>query len=282
MAPRWLTRLIATGIPLLLAGCGGGDEDGSGPAVISGTIEIASGTRTDADTALDLTVQGLESSRTTPINGVQNESSPFPGNTILGGYVSAGSGNYSDGFRYPRDSSDELRLRLSNGQRVTVNIFPAPYNPANPESSDPPITRLKLESVDDNTTDASTGANDETTKSVQAQGSGAHDLTIEATGGGPARYVLRATSLSQGENLGAAASKILPGEAVVTMKAASGTGRMRSQAGSTISLAGQQRALGGGQHHVRMPREREAVIPADASRSESVARTLEWIQELAS
>ncbi|MGM0434102.1 MAG: S8 family peptidase [Pseudomonadota bacterium] len=283
MYPSWLTLLIVTGIPLLLAGCGGGDGgDGgkSGPGVISGTIEVASGTRSDADTALDLTVQGLESSRTTPINGVQNGSSPFPGNTILGGYVSAGSGTYSDGFGYPQDSSDELRLRLADGQRVTVNVFPAPYDPANPEPSDAPETRLKLESVDDDSTDEQTPANEETTKSVQAQGNGEHDLTIEATGGGPARYVLRATSLSQGQTLGAAASEILPGEAVVTMEAASGTERMRSQAGSTMSMAGQQRALGGGQHHVRMPREREAVLSANVSRSESVARTLEWIREL--
>ncbi|MFO7788420.1 MAG: S8 family serine peptidase [Halospina sp.] len=283
MYPSWLTRLIVTAIPLLLAGCGGGDGgDGgkSGPGVISGTIEVASGTRSDADTALDLTVQGLESSRTTPINGVQNGSSPFPGNTILGGYVSAGSGTYSDGFGYPQDSSDKLRLRLADGQRVTVNVFPAPYDPANPEPSDAPETRLKLESVDDDSTDEQTPANEETTKSVQAQVNGEHDLTIEATGGGPARYVLRATSLSQGQTLGAAASEILPGEAVVTMEAASGTERMRSQAGSTMSMAGQQRALGGGQHHVRMQREREAVLSANVSRSESVARTLEWIREL--
>lgn len=279
MYPWRLTRLIVTGAAtLLLAACGGDGGGSNGPGVIRGTIEIASGTRTDADTALDLTVQGLDSSRDVPLNGVQNSDSPYPGNVTVGGYVSSGAGSYGNGFSYPADDTDQLRVSLVNGQRVTVNIFPAPYNPSGATLA-PPSTQLRLEPVEGGV-DAESADNQETTKSVQAQQDGEHDLILTASGGGPARYVVRVTSLSQGETLGVAGSDILPGEAIVTMEPGSGSGQMRTQAGTAVASAGQQRALGGGQHHVRMPREREALTPADATRSETVVRTLEWIREL--
>lgn len=279
MYPRWLTQLIVSGAStLLLAACGGDGGGANGPGVIRGTIEIASGTRTDADTALDLTVQGLDSSRDVPLNGVQNSGSPYPGNVTVGGYVSSGAGSYGNGFSYPADDTDQLRLSLVNGQRVTVNIFPAPYNPSGATLA-PPSTQLRLEPVAGGV-DSESADNQETTKSVQAQQGGEHDLILTASGGGPARYVVRVTSLSQGETLGVAGSDILPGEAIVTMEPGSGSGQMRTQAGTAVASAGQQRALGGGQHHVRMPREREALMPADATRSETVVRTLEWIREL--
>ncbi|PAU76970.1 hypothetical protein CK501_15500 [Halovibrio salipaludis] len=262
---------------LLLAACGG-SGDSNGPGVIRGTIEIASGTRTDADTALDLTEQGLDSSRSSPLSGVQNDGAPFPGNVTVGGYVSAESGVYGNGFQYPADASDRLQVNLVEGQRVTVNIFPAPYNPSG-SSGNAPVTQLELDPVASGSAD-STGSNEEANKSVQAQQDGAHNLIIRARGGGPARYVVRATSLNQGQTLGISGTDILPGEAIVTMESGMGSGRMRTQAGAAVSLAGQQRALGGGQHHVRMPREREALFQADTSRKKEVARTLEWVREL--
>ena len=217
MYPRWLTQLIVSGAStLLLAACGGDGGGANGPGVIRGTIEIASGTRTDADTALDLTVQGLDSSRDVPLNGVQNSGSPYPGNVTVGGYVSSGAGSYGNGFSYPADDTDQLRLSLVNGQRVTVNIFPAPYNPSGATLA-PPSTQLRLEPVAGGV-DSESADNQETTKSVQAQQGGEHDLILTASGGGPARYVVRVTSLSQGETLGVAGSDILPGEAIVTME----------------------------------------------------------------
>lgn len=281
MYPGRLTRAIVTGVSMLaLTACGGGDGSTNGPGVIRGTIEVASGTRADADTALDLTVQGLSRSRSMPLRDVQNESSPFPGNVILGGYVSADPGTYGNGFGYPEDDSDKLRLRLVAGQRVTVNVFPAPYDPAGTTSFNSPEIQLQLQSVVDGRIEDSTGANDETIKAVQAQSEGEHDLIITAAGGGPARYVIRATSLSQGRTLGVSGADIRPGEAIVTMASGSGSGRMRTQAGATVARAGQQRALGGGQHHVRMPPEREALMPAHATRRDTIARTREWIREL--
>lgn len=127
---------------------------------------------------------------------------------------------------------------------------------------------------------SSTSTDTASTKTVQAQQDGEHDLIITATGGGPARYVVRATSLSQGQVLGISGGDFFAGEAIVTMKRSRG----RASGVRATSLSGvnatRQRALGGGQFHMRMPLERQAVLPAGASDRIRKRETLAWVREL--
>ena len=268
-------------VGLSMAGCG----DGNGQiGTLSGTIEISSGTRVDRDTALDLEGEGLNSSLRRPINGVQNPDNPFPGNVIAGGYVSAYPGSYNPELGYPKDELDTLRLQLSEGQRVSVNFFPAPFNPSGePGTGDAPKTRLTLRPVGNEANEVSTAEDTELNKSVEAPQNGKHNLVIEATDGDPARYVLRATSLSENETLGQASADFEPGEAIITTETAATGGAIRAQARGPSELSsqvGSQRGLGRNHFRVTMPIEREAVLPATASKARSKAQTLEWIREL--
>lgn len=270
-------------VGLLMGGCGGGDGEGimgRQNGTLSGTVEISSGTRVDADTALDLETTELTSSLSQPISGVQNTNSPFPGNVIAGGYVSVGSGDYNGTeLEYPQDERDTLRMQLSEGQRVSVNFFPAPFDASGESGTGAdPVTSLTLQAVDGTSSDSS-AENTEPNKSVEAQEDGAHNLIIEAAGGGPARYVLRATSLSQDETLGQASTDFVPGEAIITTEAMASDGVMRAQAAMPVDVAS-QKSLGGAQFRVTMPLERQAVMPATLSEAGRKAETLEWIREL--
>lgn len=279
---HWMIRFS---LPLLaglsMVGCGGDGDGmvGPEPGTLSGTITIASGSRVDADTALDLETSGLDSSRTQPLAGVQNPDNAFPGNVLAGGFVSFDSGSYSAEFAFPRDRSDVLRINLVEGQRVSVNVFPAPFNVSGESGFDDPETRLTLEPVNDASGAVSTASNTELNKSVKAQQDGEHDLTIEATGGGPARYVLRATSLSQDETLGQASMDFKPGEAIITMESRISSGGIRAQAVPSVNAAN-QRSLGGNQFRAEMPLKRQAVLPATAAPASRKQETLEWIREL--
>ncbi|WP_166646000.1 S8 family peptidase [Halospina denitrificans] len=254
------------------------------PGTLSGTIEISSGTRVDRDTALDLEIGGLDSSLSSPIEGVQNPSAPFPGNVIAGGYVSAYSGSYDAELDYPKDDRDTLRLQLSEGQRVSVNFFPALADSSGEfETEDAPQTKLTLTPVGNEANKVSSAEDRELNKSVQAPQNGEHDLVIRTTDGGPARYVLRSTSLSGNETLGQASADFEPGEAIITREAVESGGAIRAQASGSVELADQvasQKGLGGNQFQVTMPIEREAILPAGASNSRRKAQTLEWIREL--
>lgn len=284
---HWWVRLSLPWLAgLMVAGCGG---DGDGimepeSGTLSGTIKIASGSRVDADTALDLEVSDLDSAQAQPIDGVQNPDNPFPGNVIAGGYVSAESGSYSDELDYPRDERDKLRLQLSEGQRVSINFFRAPFNPSGESGTgSDPVTALRLELADDEDIFDETGANKDLNKSVKAPESGNYNLEINATDGGPVRYVLRATSLSGNETLGQESMDFEPGEAIVTEESVASDGAIRAQANGPVELAdkvGSQRRLGGNQSRVTMPIERQAELPATASRARRKAATLEWIREL--
>jgi|GEM_PF-663575 serine protease len=271
---------------LSLTACGG-DGDGfmdNQPGTLSGTIEISSGTRVDRDTALDLEVGGLDSSRDGPIEGVQNPDAPFPGNVIAGGYVSAYSGSYDAELDYPKDELDTLRLQLSEGQRVSVNFFPALVDlSGESETGDAPKTKLTLTPVGGEVNGVSSAEDRELNKSVQAPQNGEHDLVIKATDGGPARYVLRSTSLSENETLGQAFADFEPGEAIITTETVASDGAIRAQANGSVELADQvasQKELGGNQFQVTMPIEREAILPAGASNSRRKTETLAWIREL--
>ncbi|MEQ6884258.1 S8 family serine peptidase [Salicola sp. Rm-C-2C1-2] len=280
---RPLQRLIlnATAV-LLVTACGGGGGSGSSSGseargVLKGTIEIASGTRVDADTALNLQKQDLEVSRGSPLKEPQNDvDNPFPGNVIAGGYISGRSGTYGQagsGRSYPRDPSDAFRIALNEGQQVTINFFPAPLG----SGKQLPETELRLGLVDEPATSA--GPDSSGIKSLRANADGIHELTA-ASEGGPVRYVVRATSLQQGEIISPASGGFLPGEAIVTMSQGSGSGGgVRATALGGVN-ARAQRALGGGQFRMRMPLERQAVLPADASETTLRRETLAWIREL--
>lgn len=269
--------LSAAAVPLLTA-CGGGGGGGNNESgVLEGTIEIAPGTRVDADTALNLQKQELEASRDSPLTGPQNGvDNPFPGNVIAGGYISGESGTYGEagsGRSYPRDPSDTFRVAMNDGQRVTINFFPAPFG----LGAQLPETELRLGLVDEPA--ASAGPDRSGIKSLRAKADGIHELTV-ASGGGPARYVVRATSLQQGEIISPASGGFLPGEAIVTMSQGSGSGGgVRATALGGVN-ASAQRALGGGQFRMRMPLQRQAVLPADASEPTLRRETLAWIREL--
>ncbi|XOZ35007.1 S8 family peptidase [Halomonadaceae bacterium KBTZ08] len=270
---------MLTGFVQLVAGCGGGGGgDGEEAGVLQGTIAIAPGSRVDADTALTLTEEGLASSRAEPVSGVQNPDSPFPGNVIAGGFISANAGQYNGGLAFPRDSSDVLRLSLVEGQRVVVNVFPAPYRVGRSSQPEPDVEVI-LEAVASGHSSVSSGRG-ATSLSVQAHDAGEYNLSVRAgERSGPARYVIRATSLDQGQSLGGGVADVIPGEAIVTLGADGGKERVRAQAGRELPVAA-QRSLGGRQHHVRMPLEREAVMAANASGRARVKETLAWIQKL--
>ena len=122
------SAILPVALSLGLAACGGGGSSSSGGTTtpahqINGTISIEANTRVDADTA-----DQLDTGSFTAVNNDTPQDVPSP--VLLAGYLSDGSGQYPQEsgdslvFAYPADVKDQYRLKLSQDQGITWQVFP--------------------------------------------------------------------------------------------------------------------------------------------------------------
>jgi len=260
----------------LLAGCGGG---GGSDAVeiddLSGTISIEARTRVDSDTADDIRL-GLAIGNSPNDERQGNTPQSLPGSGILGGYVSAAGGTYSDPlFDFYIDTEDQIRTRLAAGDRVVLQVFAADSSLA------APVVSLSISSASGELCDANCQSGPPFVY-VHEQETIDVTIAITANGGGPARYVLTVTSDTQasGVNVAYAEPDFRVDEAVISVQStATGTSLQTTGMATALGVSA-ARALGNGAWHLRR-------TPASVARVYSgdelvVARkaTLDWIREL--
>ena len=116
---RWRV-LVTMSAALILSACGGG-SDSSSPAnaqtfSLSGDVFVDDYSEQDAD----IQIAGLANiaSQNNDIANAQRLNNP----TSLGGYISAGSGNYRNGEIYSRDVADVYSLPMLKGQSLVIQL----------------------------------------------------------------------------------------------------------------------------------------------------------------
>lgn len=170
---------ILAGLVAALLGCGGGsngDMPAPGNVALSGTIDIETGTRVDADNAAILALNSI------PSSGPQL----LPQEFILAGYVSASSGTYSrlNELSYSADPVDTFSMTLRQGQSVYLQPFSTSEG-----SSSLTLSLLNRGSVVET---VSTGNQlDQVQVSLPGtQPTGTYTLRVEAADAAPMLYIL--------------------------------------------------------------------------------------------
>ncbi|MDX1588152.1 MAG: S8 family serine peptidase [Oleiphilaceae bacterium] len=255
---------------MLLTACGSGGDSALEAPFLSGTITLEQGTRVDQDTALViLQGEGLAADPQSPA---------LPGNVLLGGFVSHQQGRYNENFVYPQDSSDTLRLSLSAGQSVSLQLF---------NSLDSSAINVRTRLLLNGTTVDETAAEDRDSpeRLLTAQESGEHLLEIRVPDSGPpVRYLVSTASESISDGMTQLTGDFLPGEALITLNKPE-PGQLRIASDAMPQSVSESVSLGGRHHRVRMPsplspgNATDALSTAVATVPDKVA-TLEWIREL--
>ncbi|MCH8498019.1 MAG: S8 family peptidase [Marinobacter sp.] len=263
-----------------LSGCSGGSDDplSSGPLVISGTISVESRTRVDSDTADDR-FRG-----TAIANDSVSQPQQLPSPVILGGYLSYTGGSYpaqGDGFVFPyyADAVDRYRFDLAPGQRVVLQFFPegSPGITA-------PDTRATLSGAGqaDQSQDWQPGDGPLAFPAFEGSARTTHDLAVEATAGGPVRYVLTIDDEgAPGMGGVAAAAEFMPGEALIGFREPVLAAQGVTGAGTVAALGvSEARAVGKGAWHLRQAPMALARQYSPQERQRAEQDTLAWIASL--
>lgn len=258
----------------LLGGCGGGGGDSldSQEPGLSGTISIESGTRVDSDTADDSRLN----------EAVSNDSSStaqlVPSTGILGGYLSATSGTYSDSgefvFRYVIDGQDTFRAELAAGSMISVQVF------RDPSFAAPAVTLSVFQGGALLDSDSGTGDPPLTVTSPDA---GPSEISVGTTGGGPFRYVLSVstTSFTNFQSSHYGEPEFVPDEAIVLMSSKE-QGNVSPQGVTGVLSASSAKPLGQGAWLVRRDPFGAVASQSNGAFSGEREQTLRWITDLKS
>ncbi|MEQ9544624.1 MAG: S8 family serine peptidase [Marinobacter sp.] len=269
----------------LLSGCGGGgggSVSGEVEADLSGTISMESRTRVDLDTADDIRV-GLAGD-----NDSRNTSQALPNTAVVGGYLSSSRGTYNtntaDNFEYFTDRIDIYAAELSEGDRISFQVFESPDSYF-PVGTLPPQRTLKIVDADSGQEvlilRESTGSLPITAVLGAGFEEGAYFIELSTSGGAPFRYVLTLASESSASVMNTRYSEpdFLVDEAVVTFKPETVTGQGGLAVAQSMSAA-EARHLGG--HSWRVRRSMGQPVTAMSAQTPASVRTatLKWIQQL--
>lgn len=272
----------------LISGCGGGgggsDDGVSGESVpdLSGIIAMESRSRADVDTADDIRL-GVSGS-----NNSGSTAQLLPNTAVVGGYLSASGGTYNtqteDVFQFYTDSVDVYAATLSEGDRITFQVFAAPQD-FFPLGTEPPQRRLRIIDADSGLTVAEeTRSSDFMAISLAVPGGageGPFILELGTSGGAPFRYVM--TVAGEGAlsvmNTRYSEPDFLLDEAVVSFEPAA----MALQAPDSVARAmsaAQAEQLGG--NGWRLRRNNATPVSALSAQASATARsdTIAWIREL--
>ncbi len=261
-AATFFRHAILVGLMIALSGCSGSsDSRAPTPAntALSGTIDIETGTRVDADDADTL---GLGSA---PLLGSQL----LPTEFILAGYVSAISGTYSGLNRYPTDPLDTFSMALREGQSVYLQPF------STSEGSSELTLSLVSGSRVIETVSTSSQPDAIRVSLPDTESAGAYTLQVEASGATPMLYIL-STSVA-GSALATSFAwpdhDFAPGEAIVELKQDVNRVSMRSSAAQAAMEP--EAELAPGVWLVKAPSSASL-----SSRAQTKGSTLAWIQAL--
>lgn len=265
-----------------VAGCGGGGSSGSEAPVVdsddlSGTITIESRTRIDSDTADDVRL-GVAIGNSPNDERPGNTPQDLPGTGILGGYVSAGNGTYPGTvFGYATDSEDQLRSRLSPGDRVALQVFAADSSLAPPD-----VTFSIRNSSDTELCIDSCQGGPPFVYVHEASASEDVTINIQGSSGGPARYVLTVTAEATvtGMNVAYAEPGFRVDEAIVIARSPSANASVSASNMIRTLAVSEARALGNGLWHVRRAPTAVARAYSAADKAAAKKATLEWIRGL--
>ncbi|MGM0766887.1 MAG: S8 family peptidase [Pseudomonadota bacterium] len=284
-AVRDVGVLLLTGVLVSACGGGGGGGDGvSGESVpdLSGIISMESRSRADVDTADDIRL-GVSGS-----NDTGSDAQILPNTAVVGGYLSASSGTYNtqteDVFEFFADSVDLYAASLSEGDRVSFQVFGAPQA-FFPPGTEPPQRRLRI--VDANSgevVESESRSSDFMPISIDlpdSAGDGPFLIELTTSGGAPFRYVLTVTGEGALSVMNTRYSEpdFLMDEAVVTVAPAALAAQDPGSVARAMSAARASK-LGGNAWHLR--RTDAAPISALSAQAPAAARkdTIAWIREL--
>ncbi|MDK9557119.1 S8 family serine peptidase [Marinobacter sp. M216] len=258
---RTLIRGTATaGLLLALAGCGGGSGGSSDPVAValSGTIDIETGTRVDADNADALALSN------TRLGSPQS----LPAEYILAGYVSASAGAYPalpdfPATGYPADPDDTFSMRLRNGQTVELQAFATRAGAS--------ALRLTVDGVQSNVT-TSTNSRISVTNSGA---DGSYTVRVESEGPTPMLYVLSTAVNPTGNavSLRWPEHEFVEGEALVALNNPVDQATAQSMLSQNDMVPAQELAPG-------LWRVKAPVSKALGSGEPAAAATLDWIRAL--
>ncbi len=267
-------KLMPLGLLVALAGCGGGSSGSSGgdtdpepesaALVLSGTIDMAFGTRVDEDNGDSLGAGAR----------LLTEAQALPDEFVLAGYVSADAGSYPDGgWPYDADPLDSYTMTLVPGQAVTLQALET-------QAGQAPLTLTIYQGgnpVVSATTEATQGSQVSVTL-PDIYASGTYTLEVEPEASSPTLYILSSDLSGAIESVvwNWPDHEFVAGEAVVSFNT-SGTLRAASAATALSTSVEPVRELGAGIWHVRAP---ASVQQASARQLSDEEETLAWIREL--
>ncbi len=270
----------------LVSGCGGGggggsSSDGEPMPDLSGVISMESRTRVDVDTADDIRLG---------VNGTNDSASTaqvLPNTAVVGGYLSFSSGRYqtgtSDVFEYPVDRVDTYAASLSEGDRISLQIFGAPEGFL--LSAVAPQRQITVRDADTGQPvlqfSQSTGSLPISEVLPGTFEEGNYLIEVSTSGGSPFRYVLTLAGEGAQSMMSTryAEPDFLLDEAVVTLRPALMSAKDASAVAKAMS-ANNARPLGGNSWHLR--RSTAQPLSALSAQASKQARddTVAWIREL--
>lgn len=274
-------RLIGGVLVSVMAGCGGsgGGSDGSPEqvTVLSGVINIETGSRIDSDTADGLVQFGQANNNNEFLSAQQ-----LPSDVLAAGYVSSTLGIYPDagsqtGFAYARDESDFYSIHLQPGQTLILQTFQTRAGNA--------LTRTQLrlsrlflsfitldEDITAPTSDPNTSVDSVSVTLPLTADAGIYWVRVFApdANSDPVRYVLSTStnSTALSTSLTWPDFPYVAGQAMVRMAAP-----VANVASALSAMSADARPLSGNDWLVRMPQ-------VFAQSADQQADTLQWIERL--
>ncbi|WP_339782344.1 S8 family serine peptidase, partial [uncultured Marinobacter sp.] len=253
---------MLVGLVAALTGCGGssgGNEPATASSALSGTIDIETGTRVDADNADALSLNS------SPLRTSQS----LPPEFILAGYVSASSGIYPGLSRYSADPFDTFSMFLRKGQSISLQPFSIIRGPS-------PLTLSLLSDGRDVATVSTSSQTDPVRISLpDAETAGTYTLKVEATGSEPMLYIL--STSAAGSALAASFDwpdhDFADAEAIVVFRQNKDQVSMRSSVPQGVMEP--EMELAPGVWLMKAPSQ-----AARSSRSQTKESTLDWIRTL--
>ena len=258
-AAAFFRHSIVAALVAALFGCDG-SFNGNEPALVnvalSGTIDIETGTRVDADDAGTLVLSGSPLRR----------SQLLPQEFILAGYVSASSGTYPglSELDYPADPVDAFSMTLREGQTIYLQSF------STREGASPlTLSVLSRSGV------IETASTDNQPGSIQVSLPDTYTVQVEAAGASPMLYILstavagsaRAMSYDWPDH------DFVESEAIILFDRDTGQVSMRSAVSQAIMEPKEE--LAPGVWLVKVP-----IQAAQSQKAQPKESTLEWIRTL--
>lgn len=255
---------ILAGLVTAISGCDGGFS-GNKPALanvaLSGTIDIETGTRVDADDAGTLALSAAPLGR----------SQALPQEFILAGFVSLNSGTYPDSpaLNYQADPVDTFSMTLHKGQTIYLQSF----------STRKGVSPLMLSLLSDSGV-IETVSTDSQPDSIKVslpdtETAGVYTVQVEAIGASPMLYILSTTvaGSARAAPYNWPDHDFVESEAIVVLDRDMGQASMRTAASQAIMESKEE--LAPGVWLVKAPTQ-----AARSQRAQPKQSTLEWIRTL--